>query len=236
MKRRLLCYCCVAAIGCGGDAADALSATLDLTVPTDPAAQRACVGVVGFDVEVHVGNALRPLAPALRSMPILQAEDCRLPSALSIEGIADSANVSVTITGRDSAFTPRVIAQLAPGKLNEINGKGLVFTAVSPNLQPVLLLDLPPETIADLVRIRVERKGGMGSMVAHLDSSFANDEKTRAFLSSARPAAFTMTMNTLAAGDTLRIALTGSKGTVTVTADVQSIDVANGFVTATLNQ
>jgi hypothetical protein len=82
----------------------------DVTVYVDPPPDgSACIGVVGFEIEMNGARGHWASGPLFTMLPVLDTAACRVPSSFSVSGVADDAAISVSVAGYDSARVPRVL-------------------------------------------------------------------------------------------------------------------------------
>jgi hypothetical protein len=138
---KLACLLAGALCGCSSEQPEPV-VRVDLVAPPDG----SCLGVSGFVVEVSVGGVeagtLREAKP--RSKPVLSSADCKLDTAVSLQGVDLEQPLDITVQGQDGAGNVRVRGVLhfdrlrgAPDGKLQLSHAGEAGTEPA----PVLLID-----------------------------------------------------------------------------------------------
>jgi hypothetical protein len=184
--------------------------TTQVTVLVDPPSDHGCIGVAGFDVDIAGGQGSKQQT-VLRTAPVLADEDCRIPSAVSLDGLDPEAPVDITINGYDDLRELRVsgsahldgLDPAAPTRL-------LLVSAAAAAARPVLALDravaFPGIDLSTVTSINIHtQKGNLDLVTATID------EPTAPFFSVGEPGAFTL-KQTPAEGEDIAVVLKAPGG------------------------
>jgi hypothetical protein len=208
------------------------STTLHVVASSAKDDSGACIGVVGFTATL-TGASASPVAPQLRSTPVLSDSQCGL-DPLVIDSIGTDTPLTVAIDGLDSAGRERVGGNIVVGVIGASASETVTLTSQLTPVEPVLVVDRTAliaaaggtARLADIQQMVVETTTGSAKTPV-LAVSVSKDMAP--YFQASEPGAFSVNVwnpaqgpppagygSTLADGEVVTVTFTTSQGSLSI--------------------